>query len=290
MNPRMRLFNHIAALVVTAFLLLAESGLAAKPKSVAAPVPAAVPSPAEVVTASTEPNPLQPDQPQPSPVANTPTPTPASSPSPTPAAASTKGVDLPAASTIERYKDLIEHSPFAIATKNEAPPPVEVPGFARDLVLVGVVRLTGNNYYIMVASRDLSQRFGLGPSDTSNGISVANVAWSDGIGKTKVTLKRGSEYGVIGFDESVIRGGTAGPNPGPPTGSGPMGVPMPTGQISLPAGMVQPNGNPDPAAALRPPGAVTPDATATATTDPGAPPSPPPPSRRRLIRGLPPAP
>lgn len=294
MNPHVRLLNHIMAFSLAACLVLVpRPGWAAKPKSVTAPVSAPVSSPAAVVTPPTAPSPLRPDQPQPGPVADTPNPTPASSPSPTPAGTSTTGVDLPPASTIERYNDLIAHSPFAIATQPQStPPPVDGPPFARDLVLVGVVRRTGNDYYIMVASRDQSQHFGLGPSDTYNGISVATVAWSDGIGKTKVTLKRGNEYGVISFDEAVVRGGAVGPNPGTPTGSGPMGVPMPNGAVSLPAGIVQPNGSPDPAAGLRPPGAVTPDATATATAtaNPAAVPPPPLSRPRRIIRAAPPAP
>lgn len=123
---------------------------------------------------------------------------------------------LPVPTTIERYASMIEHPPFAVATQAATPPPaVEVPGFAKDLVLTGAVRLNGSEY-ITFASRDQSQRFGLKTGDkTPDGIFVVSVAWSDVIGKTKVTLKRGNEFGVIAFDEAVGR----------PTAPGEGGVP-----------------------------------------------------------------
>ena len=108
------------------------------------------------------------------------------------------------------------------------------------LVLTGVVRLNDGEY-VTIASRDQSQRFGLMSGETYNGITVASVAWSDAIGKTKVTLKRGSEYGVVSFDEAVVNNnGAAGPT---------LGGAQPNATI-LPAGITLPNpdttGNPPP--------------------------------------------
>lgn len=109
----------------------------------------------------------------------------------------------PAALPVERYQPLIVRSPFALASENAAPAVAsDAAGFAKDLVLTGVARVNGGEYVTLV-SRDQSQRFGLMKGEIYNGITLASVAWSDTVGKTRVTLKRGHEYGVIGFDEAA---------------------------------------------------------------------------------------
>lgn len=114
---------------------------------------------------------------------------------------------VPAAFPLERYQPLMARSPFSLAT--EGAPQVGASGFARDLVLTGVVRLNGGEF-VTVVSRDQSVRFGLMRGESRNGISIAGVAWSDVAGKTRVTLRRGDEYGVIGFDEAVAAGASGG--------------------------------------------------------------------------------
>ncbi|MEI6561756.1 MAG: hypothetical protein WCO68_06705 [Verrucomicrobiota bacterium] len=178
---------------------------------------------------------------------------------------------LPAAMPLERYQMLIERSPFAVATETAPPPAVDVAGFAKDLVLTGAARLSSGEYYITISSKDQNQaqRFGLKSGETYNGISVVSVAWSDAIGKTKVTLKNGNEFGVIGFDEAVINTAAA------PPPAGPVPFVNNTGQPNLPAGVVPPN----------------PPRTGGSVVNPGNPNTPPAPlPRRRLIRTVPTAP
>jgi len=146
---------------------------------------------------------------------------------------------------------------------------VDVPGFAKDLVLTGAARLNTGEYYITISSKDQNQaqRFGIKSGETYNGISVASVAWSDAIGKTKVTLKNGNEFGVVSFDEAVIN--TPSPAAAPFVNN--------PGQPALPPGVTLPNpSNPRPSGNV-----VNPN-------NPSAPPSPPP--RRRIIRTAPPTP
>ena len=176
-----------------------------------------------------------------------------------PAAQSSAPALLPVPTSIERYQTMIEHSPFAVASAAAPVAPVDVAGFAKDLVLTGAVRLSTGEY-ITIASRDQTQRFSLWSGETYNGISVVSVAWSDAIAKTKVTLKRGNEFGVISFDEALIRSGmaaTAPPDGTPPT--------------MLPPGVTLPNANPPP------PGMVPNPGTPTTTI----------PVRRRIIRSAP---
>jgi hypothetical protein len=118
---------------------------------------------------------------------------------------------LPVATPLDRYQPMLDQSPFALATQAATPPPVtDNDGFAKDLVLIGVARLTAGEF-VSISSRDQTQRFALSSGESYNGITVASVAWSDAMGKTKVTLKKGSEYGVIGFDEALLAAATKGP-------------------------------------------------------------------------------
>lgn len=119
-------------------------------------------------------------------------------------------VEEPAMLPVDRYQPMIARSPFSLATESVAP--AANAGFARDWVLTGVVRLDGGEF-ITVVSRDLSQRFALMRGDSFNGITIAGVAWSDTAGKTRVTLKRGTEYGVVGFDEAALLERPAGAAP-----------------------------------------------------------------------------
>jgi hypothetical protein len=177
---------------------------------------------------------------------------------------------LPAAMPLDRYKALIERSPFAVASETAPAPVVDVAGFSKDLVLTGAVRL-GTDYYITLASRvDPTLHMGIKSGEPYNGISVASVAWSDAIGKTKVTLKSGNEFGVVSFDEAVIN-----------TPSAPPPAPVPlasTGRPIPPRGVTPPNPNPG-----------TPNAQASMGTPniPGAYPSGSPYTRRRIIRSSP---
>ena len=277
MNQRMRLLNIFAALL----LPMAAPCMAAVSKTPTAAPEKPVSSPGVL-------SPEQPVQPEPTPVAETPVP---ASTVPALSATVAAAIHLPAAEPIARYQAIIDHSPFALATQSAPPPPAaDAAGFAKDLVLTGVVRLAAGEY-VTISSRDQSQRFGLSRQDTYNGISIANVAWADGIGKTKVTLKRGSEYGVIGFDEALLRTGAAGmPLGGTPASGDPAAGGLSNNTpISLPAGMVPPNANTgsNPDVPAQPPGITTAEAGSGNVTPPPSTDQRPLPLRRRIIRTTP---
>lgn len=138
--------------------------------------------------------------------------------------------ELPASTPLERYQPMLDQSPFALATQAAPPPPVtDAAGFAKDLILTGIARLS-NGEFVSISSRDQTQRFALSTGESYNDITVASVAWSDAVGKTKVTLKKGSEYGVIGFDEALLAAAAA------------QGAPPVNGQ-SMPPGVQVPNAN-----------------------------------------------
>ena len=192
--------------------------------------------------------------------------------------------DLPAAVPLERYQRMLARSPFALASAAVAVPApvVDTAGFARDLFLTGIARMGGGEY-LSIATRDQTQHFGLMTGESYNEITVVSVAWSDEVGKTKATLKRGNEYGVIGFDEAAMRNGaagaagTGGATPGGAASGGAM-IPGGGGVPALPAGVTLPN----PAAGQLTPGAVP--AQNNPANQPGA---DLPPLRRRPIRTTP---
>lgn len=117
----------------------------------------------------------------------------------------------PESEPISRYQAMMDRSPFALATEAAPPPVPENAGFTKDLVLTGAVRFN-EGAYITLATRDQNQRFTLRTGETSNGISLVSVAWSETSGKTTATLQKGAEYGTIRFDEAALR-------PSPPSGA-----------------------------------------------------------------------
>jgi hypothetical protein len=139
----------------------------------------------------------------------------------------------PTSEPIARYQAMIERSPFALASESApAPAAADNAGFTKDLVLTGAVRLSSSEY-ISIASRDQAQRFALQTGETYNGISLVSVAWSGDVGKTRATLKRGTEYGTVSFDEAAMHAGVGAP-PQP-------GAPQPPGNGQQP---IPPNTNP----------------------------------------------
>ena len=149
-------------------------------------------------------------------------------------ACAAESAGIPEAPPLERYAEMIARSPFALAS--EAPPPADTAGFAKDLVLTGVVRMSGCEY-ITVASRDQTLRFSLRTGEAYNGIVLVNVAWSDMAGKTRATLRRGGEYGVISFDEAASRGTQA-----PAQSASPAAAASPARQPLRPRGIQPPPG------------------------------------------------
>lgn len=194
--------------------------------------------------------------------------------------------DAPAAVPLDRYRDMLARSPFVLATEAPAPVVADSAGFAKDLVLTGIVRMAGGEY-VSIASRDQSKRFGLMTGETYDGITVVSVAWSDQPGKTKATLKQGNEYGIIGFDEAAAKNGTAVPPIGgvvPVMGLGPGSNAITPGIIMNGAAPAAPGSTEGASVDPQTPG------TMAQPFNPGDPAATPTPFRRPPIRTLPFAP
>ena len=129
----------------------------------------------------------------------------------------------PPAVPLERYEALIQHSPFALATAAAATPaPVkeETASFANNYYVVGMAQM-GEKPFVTISSRDRQQRFSLFVGETSaDGITLSSVEWLPEVGKSRVTLKQGVEFGVVSFDEAAMK-------PAPPPA-----VPSPTPAVA----------------------------------------------------------
>jgi|GEM_PF-2023864 len=110
---------------------------------------------------------------------------------------------LPAPLPLSRYQEMIEKSPFAPATAAPAPT-VEAPSFAKEYYITGMAQL-GGKPFVTLSSRDQQKRLALFEGSSAEGITLASVEWASEVGKSKATLKKGSEFGVVSFDEAAMQ-------------------------------------------------------------------------------------
>lgn len=120
--------------------------------------------------------------------------------------------EIPVAFPNSRYQAMIEKSPFSVGTAAPASVPAGPPpdSFAKDYYLVGVAKLNNKDFVTVACRVDQTQRFSLYKGEQGpDGISVVTVTWEPGVGKSKVTLKKGTEFGSITFDEAAQAGAMA---------------------------------------------------------------------------------
>ena len=118
---------------------------------------------------------------------------------------------LPEGPPAGRYAETLAQSPFALATKVEAPAAAQE-SFAANWVLTGLSRMPDDRGtmqdFVTVRSRDQRLAFSLFGSEESTdqdaqGVSIAKVDRSPESRKSSVTLKKGSETAKIEFGQEV---------------------------------------------------------------------------------------
>ena len=153
---------------------------------------------------------------------------------------------LPPAISKARYDGLRQNCPFSVASATPAPAAPQA-SFAANWFVSGIGRI-GEEYFVTIKSRDLSQQFSLyGTHEVVDGVELASVTWSDSVGKSSVILRKGTETAKLEFNEAELH---AAPPPAakPPTGTAPpnaAGGPRPGGTpgippIPLPTGVPHP--------------------------------------------------
>jgi hypothetical protein len=155
-------------------------------------------------------------------------------PDPTPASDPATAPVEPAAPEpfpIERYQRLIHRSPFAPSTQQATEEPKA--SFADELYVTGIAKL-GEADCVFLSTRDKKTTYSLVTGDPpSDGIQLLAVEWSDQVGKTKVRVKKGTETGVLSFDQAVVQQTASAPQMQPNPGSAP-NLPRPPGQPNIP--------------------------------------------------------
>jgi hypothetical protein len=148
------------------------------------------------------------------------------------APASRAGDILPKAFPASRYEKLGAHSPFAPPTVVVAgPAPVIAPTTSwSDKLAITLLTQQGGKYVATVLDRDSSQHF-LVDSEQENErhMMLSSVQWADAPNQTRVTIRRGTEFGQVSFDPSASANISA---PSIPGARGAMGAisrpPMPS--------------------------------------------------------------
>ena len=132
----------------------------------------------------------------------------------------------PAPLMAARYDTMIKKSPFAPATAAATPPPA-APSFTTNYYISGIARI-GDTDFVTVVSRSDQSRFSLAPGESGpEAITVSKVEWSDDLGKSKVTMKKGGEVGVVEFDQAATQKGVAVAPPPVPGAQNRPNIPMP---------------------------------------------------------------
>ena len=117
----------------------------------------------------------------------------------------------------EDFKKLTEDWPFALATP-AAPVAEPVSPWSANLYVSGIGRNYDNGkeeVFVAIKKRDGTGGFSLfgNQTNTAEDISVGGIEWSDKIGESKVTLKKGSEFATVKFDEAALQSSSP-QNPG----------------------------------------------------------------------------
>jgi hypothetical protein len=125
---------------------------------------------------------------------------------------------VPGAWPADRYAGISRRSPFALASPLAA---ASVPqaAFAANWYVGGIARL-GNADFVTIKSRDLSTHFSLfgQEPDLQTGVVLTGVNWSDAVGQSTVTIRKGGEIARLEFNEADLR------NPAPAATAGGAGA------------------------------------------------------------------
>ncbi len=111
--------------------------------------------------------------------------------------------DLPKRPGFSRYQEMLNKSPFAVATAI-APPP-STPNFAKDLYIANAARLAGEGVVTLTSSTDKNMKEYLSTkAPNSHGYSVSNIEWSDRVGETKVTISKDGQFATLTFNQALL--------------------------------------------------------------------------------------
>jgi hypothetical protein len=121
--------------------------------------------------------------------------------------------DLPKPLAFARYEQMLERSPFAVATA-DVPPPV-APDFAKDLFIANAAHSPDGDLITLASSSDKNFKKYLTTKEPVDGFSVSNIEWSDKVGATKVTITKEGQFATLGFNQALLTQPIQNPAPAP---------------------------------------------------------------------------
>jgi hypothetical protein len=110
--------------------------------------------------------------------------------------------DLPTKFGFDRYKGLLEHSPFAVATAVVAPE--ATPNFAKDLYIANAARSPDGDMVTIMSMTDRDFKKYLTTKAPVDGYAIASIEWSDKVGETKVTISKDGQFATLTFNQAMV--------------------------------------------------------------------------------------
>ena len=109
---------------------------------------------------------------------------------------------LPKRSDFNRYKAMLDRSPFAVAT---VAVPTATPDFAKDLYLANAARSGNEGFLTLASATDKNFKEYLSTKEQNpHGWGVSDIQWSDQMGETKATVTKDGKYATVGFNQALL--------------------------------------------------------------------------------------
>lgn len=121
--------------------------------------------------------------------------------------------DLPTKFSFDRYKGLVDHSPFAVATAVLTPE--ATPNFAKDLYVANAARSPDGDMVTIMSMSDRDFKKYLTTKAPDDGYAIASIEWSDKVGETKVTISKDGQFATLTFNQAVTSQQSASNRPMP---------------------------------------------------------------------------
>ena len=159
-----------------------------------------------------------------------------------------RGDDLPTRLNFDRYKGMLEHSPFAVATAVVAP--AATPNFAKDLYISSAAKSPDGDMVVIQSMTDKDFKKHPTTKEPDDGYAISSIEWSERVGETQVTISKDGQYATLTFNQSEIAKPAPGqnrapgivppamPNMAPNFQQRPVGMPTPSPRVR---GVIQRN-------------------------------------------------
>jgi hypothetical protein len=109
---------------------------------------------------------------------------------------------LPPRFNFDRYTAMVDHSPFAVATAMALPE--STPDFAKDLYIANAAHSSEGDMVTIMSSSDRNFKKYITTREPTDGYSIAQIEWSEDVGKTKVTISKDGKFATLTFNQSLV--------------------------------------------------------------------------------------